>query len=184
MRKLKITELKRLSPAEFKAAKKIPLIVVLDNVRSLHNVGSVFRTADAFLVEAIYLCGITAAPPHVEIHKTALGAEDSVAWKYFEKTPDALEELKRQNYHIAAIEQAENSISLEKLTLADGKYAVIFGNEVRGVEQEVMDRCDSCIEIPQFGVKHSLNISVAAGMIIWEVFKQKQAVRNDEKNIF
>jgi tRNA G18 (ribose-2'-O)-methylase SpoU len=172
MRKLKITELKRLSPAEFKAAKKIPLVVVLDNVRSLHNVGAVFRTADAFLVEAVYLCGITAVPPHVEIHKTALGAEDSVAWKYLKKTLDAIEELKRQNCHIAAVEQAENSIPLEKLTLANGKYAVIFGNEVKGVDQEVLNRCDSCIEIPQFGVKHSLNVSVTAGIVIWEIFKR------------
>ena len=172
MRKLKITELNRLSPAEFKSAKKIPLIVVLDNVRSLHNVGSVFRTSDAFLVEAVYLCGITAVPPHVEIHKTALGAEDSVAWKYFEKTLDAVEELKRQNYHVAAVEQAENSVSLEKFTPANGKYAVIFGNEVKGVDQEIMNRCDSCIEIPQFGVKHSLNVSVTAGIIIWEIFKK------------
>lgn len=172
MRKLKITELKRLSPAEFKAAKKIPLVVVLDNVRSLHNVGAVFRTADAFLVEAVYLCGITAVPPHVEIHKTALGAEDSVAWKYFEKTLDAIEELKRQNCHIAAVEQAENSIPLEKLTTANGKYVVIFGNEVKGVDQEVLNRCDSCIEIPQFGVKHSLNVSVTAGIVIWEIFKR------------
>ncbi|MDR1632205.1 MAG: RNA methyltransferase [Dysgonamonadaceae bacterium] len=171
MRKLKITELKRLSPSEFKETKKIPLVVVLDNVRSLHNVGSVFRTCDAFLVEAVYLCGITATPPHVEIHKTALGAEDSVAWKYFEKTLDAVEELKQQNYHIAAIEQAENSVYLEKLTLTGGKYAVIFGNEVKGIDQEVMNRCDSCIEIPQFGTKHSLNVSVAAGIIIWEIFK-------------
>ncbi|MDR2622682.1 MAG: RNA methyltransferase [Dysgonamonadaceae bacterium] len=172
MRKLKITELKRLSQAEFKQAKKIPLIIILDNVRSLHNVGSVFRTSDAFLVEAVYLCGITATPPHSEIHKTALGAEDSVHWKYFEKTLDAVDELKRQNYHIAAVEQAENSIALDKLTLKTEKYAVIFGNEVKGIDQEVMNRCDSCIEIPQFGTKHSLNVSVTAGIVIWEIFKK------------
>jgi tRNA G18 (ribose-2'-O)-methylase SpoU len=171
MRKLKIAELKRLTQAEFKQARKIPLIVVLDNVRSLHNVGSVFRTSDAFLVESVYLCGITATPPHAEIHKTALGAEDSVAWKYFEKTSDAIDELKRQNYHIAAVEQAENSISLEKFTPKDEKYAVIFGNEVKGIDQEVMNRCDSCIEIPQFGTKHSLNVSVTAGIVIWEIFR-------------
>jgi tRNA G18 (ribose-2'-O)-methylase SpoU len=170
MRKLKITEIKRLSQAEFKQAKKIPLVVVLDNVRSLHNVGSVFRTSDAFLVEAVYLCGITATPPHAEIHKTALGAENSVAWRYFEKTSDAVEELKRQNYRLAAVEQAENSISLEKLTLEAGKYAVIFGNEVKGIDQEVMNRCDFCIEIPQFGTKHSLNVSVAAGIVIWKIY--------------
>ena len=173
MRKLKITELKRLSQTEFKQAKKIPLIVVLDNVRSLHNVGSVFRTSDAFLVKAIYLCGITATPPHAEIHKTALGAEDSVDWKYFEKTLDAVEELKKQNYHIVAIEQAENSISLEKFTLENKKCALIFGNEVKGIDQEVMNRCDSCIEIPQFGTKHSLNVSVAVGIVIWEISRPK-----------
>lgn len=184
MRKLKITELKRLSPAEFKEAAKIPLVVVLDNLRSLHNVGSIFRTSDAFLVEAVYLCGITAVPPHVEIHKTALGAEDSVAWKYFEKTLDAVQELKQQNYRIAAIEQAENSVSPEKLTLTSGKYAVIFGNEVKGVDQEVMNRCDSCIEIPQFGVKHSLNVSVAAGIIIREIFKQCSHLNYPQKQIF
>ena len=176
MRKLKITELNRLSKTEFKQAKKIPLIIVLDNVRSLHNVGAVFRTSDAFRVEAVYLCGITATPPHAEIHKTALGAEDSVDWKYFEKTLDAIEELKRQNYHIAAIEQAENSISLEKLILKTGKYAVIFGNEVKGIDQEVMSCCDSCIEIPQFGTKHSLNVSVTAGIVVWEFLKKSTQV--------
>jgi tRNA G18 (ribose-2'-O)-methylase SpoU len=172
MRKLKITELKRLSQVEFKQVKKIPMVVVLDNVRSLHNVGSVFRTSDAFLVKAVYLCGITATPPHAEIHKTALGAEDSVTWKYFEKTLDAIEELKRHNYHITAIEQAENSISLEKFTLKAEKYAIILGNEVKGIDQEVMNRCDSCIEILQFGTKHSLNVSVTAGIVIWEMFKK------------
>jgi tRNA G18 (ribose-2'-O)-methylase SpoU len=173
MKKLNITELPRLTPEEFKEAKKIPLTVVLDNVRSLHNVGSVFRASDAFLVEAVYLCGITATPPHAEIHKTALGAEDSVAWKYFENTADAVEELKRNNYRIAAVEQAENSVSLENLALTNEKYAAVFGNEVRGVDQQVMDRCDFCIEIPQFGVKHSLNISVAAGIVIWEFFNKR-----------
>jgi tRNA G18 (ribose-2'-O)-methylase SpoU len=172
MRKLKITELNRLSREDFKKTKKIPLVVVLDNVRSQHNVGSVFRTSDAFLVEAVYLCGITATPPHAEIHKTALGAEDSVDWKYFEKTLDAVEELKQKSYHIAAIEQAENSIPLEKFLLEnDKKYAVIFGNEVKGIDQEVMNQCDSCLEIPQFGTKHSLNVSVTAGIVIWEIAK-------------
>jgi len=170
MRKLKVTELKRLNQTEFKQAKKIPLVIVLDNVRSLHNVGSVFRTSDAFLVEAIYLCGITATPPHAEIHKTALGAEDSVNWKYFEKTLDAIEELKEQQYHIVAVEQAENSISLESFMPENEKYAIIFGNEVKGIDQEVMNRCDSCIEIPQFGTKHSLNVSVAAGIVIWKFY--------------
>jgi tRNA G18 (ribose-2'-O)-methylase SpoU len=173
MRKLKITELNRLSREDFKKTEKIPLVVVLDNVRSLHNVGSVFRTSDAFLVEAVYLCGITATPPQAEIHKTALGAEDSVDWKYFGNTLDAVEELKQKGYHIAAIEQAENSISLEKLHLEkDKKYAIILGNEVHGVEQEVMNQCDSCLEIPQFGTKHSLNVSVTAGIVIWEIAKK------------
>jgi tRNA G18 (ribose-2'-O)-methylase SpoU len=171
MRKLKITELNRLSKEDFKQSKKIPLVVVLDNVRSLHNVGSVFRTSDAFLVEAVYLCGITATPPHAEIHKTALGAEDSVDWKYFENTLDAIRELKDKTYHIVAVEQAENSISLENFQAGEGKYAIVFGNEVKGIDQEVMNQCDSCIEIPQFGTKHSLNVSVTAGIVIWEVAK-------------
>jgi tRNA G18 (ribose-2'-O)-methylase SpoU len=172
MRKLKITELKRLSREDFKKAKKIPLIVVLDNVRSLHNVGSVFRTADAFVMEAVYLCGITATPPHAEIHKTALGAENTVAWKHFPHTSDAILELKQNGYHIAAIEQAENSILLDSLQLDHAKYAVILGNEVHGVDQKVMDLCDSCIEIPQFGTKHSLNVSVTAGIILWNFFER------------
>jgi len=171
MRKLKITELKRLSPEDFKQTEKTPLIVVLDNVRSLHNVGSVFRTADAFLIEAIYLCGITATPPHVEIHKTALGAENTVEWQYFENTLDAVHQLKQNNYRILAVEQAENSIPVDKFSVENHRYAVIFGNEVRGIDQTVMDYCDACIEIPQFGTKHSLNVSVAAGIVIWEIFK-------------
>jgi len=171
MRKLKITELKRLSPEDFKQTEKIPVIIVLDNVRSLHNVGSVFRTSDAFLIEAIYLCGITASPPHPEIHKTALGAENTVEWQYFENTLDAVQLLKQKDYRILAVEQAENSIPLEKFRLENNRYAVIFGNEVKGIEQEVMDICDACIEIPQFGTKHSLNVSVAAGIVIWEIFK-------------
>lgn len=172
MRKLKITELNRLSQEEFKQTRKIPLIVVLDNVRSLHNVGSVFRTSDAFLVEAVYLCGITATPPHAEIHKTALGAEYTVDWKYFENTLDAVAELKQSGYHVAAIEQAENSRMLDNLDIPKGKYAIVLGNEVKGVEQTVMDVCDSCIEIPQFGTKHSLNVSVTSGIVIWEFFKR------------
>lgn len=172
MRKLKITELNRISPEEFKETKKTPLVVVLDNVRSLHNVGSVFRTSDAFLVEAVYLCGITATPPHAEIHKTALGAENTVEWKYFENTLDAVNELISKGYHLAAVEQAENSIMLDELSLSEDKYAVILGNEVKGVNQEVMNLCHSCIEIPQFGTKHSLNVSVTSGIIIWEFFKR------------
>jgi len=169
MRKLKITELNRLTTEEFKSHKKIPLIVVLDNVRSLHNVGSVFRTSDAFLVEAVYLCGITSVPPQAEIHKSALGAENSVEWKYYEDTLQAVNELKNTGYKILAIEQAEGSIMLEDLKLnSSGKFAVIFGNEVKGVQQAVVDASDSCIEIPQYGTKHSLNVSVTAGIIIWE----------------
>ena len=171
MRKLKITELKRLSPDDFKQTKKIPVTVVLDNVRSLHNVGSVFRTSDAFLIEAIYLCGITATPPHAEIHKTALGAENTVEWQYFEHTLDAVLQLKQNNYRILAVEQAENSIPLDKFRWENQPYAVILGNEVKGIDQAVMDCCDACIEIPQFGTKHSLNVSVAAGITIWEIFR-------------
>jgi len=170
MRKLKITELKRLSPEEFKKTAKIPVTIVLDNVRSLHNVGSVFRTSDAFLIEAIYLCGITATPPHAEIHKTALGAENTVEWQYFENTLDAVRQLKQKSYQILAVEQAENSISIDKFKIENQPYAIIFGNEVKGIDQSVMDCCDACIEIPQFGTKHSLNISVAAGIVIWEIF--------------
>ena len=174
MRKLKITEMQRLQPEEFKNIQKIPLVVVLDNVRSLHNVGSVFRTSDAFLVESVYLCGITAVPPHPEIHKTALGAENTVDWKYVEKTLEAVKQLKQEGYQVVAIEQAENSLSLAHLQLENNKYAIILGNEVHGVAQEVMDECDFCIEIPQFGTKHSLNVSVTAGILIWEIFKQLQ----------
>ena len=171
MRKLKITELKRLSSEDFKQTEKLPVTVVLDNVRSLHNVGSVFRTADAFLIEAIYLCGITATPPHAEIHKTALGAENTVEWQYFEHTLDAVRQLKQKSYRILAVEQAENSISLNHLQLENQRYAFILGNEVKGIDQAVMDYCDACIEIPQFGTKHSLNVSVAAGIVIWEIFR-------------
>jgi tRNA G18 (ribose-2'-O)-methylase SpoU len=168
MRKLKITELNRLSPEDFKKATKMPLIVVLDNVRSLHNVGSIFRTSDAFLVETVYLCGITATPPHAEIHKTALGAENTVDWKYFKNTVDAVNELKGKGYRILAVEQAENSIRLNNYGFENNKQAIIFGNEVKGVDREVMNLCDACIEIPQFGTKHSLNVSVAAGIVLWK----------------
>lgn len=172
MRKLKITELNRISVDEFKQTEKISLIVVLDNIRSLNNIGSVFRTSDAFLVEAIYLCGITATPPNVEIHKTALGAEDSVSWKYYEETTQAVTDLKSNGYIVSAIEQVENSISLEDIKPDKSKkYAVVLGNEVKGVQQLVVDICDNSIEIPQFGTKHSLNISVTAGIVIWDFFK-------------
>ena len=173
MRKLKITELNRLTPEAFKESRKIPLVVVLDHVRSLNNVGSVFRTSDAFRVEAIYLCGITACPPHAEIHKTALGAEETVDWKYFNDTLEAVENLRQMGYTICAIEQAEGSVMLDKLLLdKTKKYAVILGNEVKGVQQTVVDKCDMCIEIPQYGTKHSLNVSVTAGIVIWDFFKQ------------
>lgn len=163
----------RLTAEEFKEEKKTPLVVVLDNVRSLHNVGSVFRTADAFLVEAVYLCGLTSTPLHAEIHKTALGAENTVDWKHFEDTHVALENLKAQGYTVFAIEQAEGSTKLPDLKLDHKKkYAVVLGNEVKGVQQSVVDACDGCIEIPQFGTKHSLNVSVTGGIIIWEFFKK------------
>lgn len=173
MRKLKITEMNRLTPEAFKESKKIPLIVVLDHVRSLNNVGSVFRTSDAFRVEAIYLCGITACPPHAEIHKTALGAEETVDWYYFNDTPEAVDKLKQDGYIVCAVEQAEGSVMLDKLVLESTKrYAIIMGNEVKGVQQRVVDNCDLCVEIPQYGTKHSLNVSVTTGIVIWDFFKQ------------
>jgi tRNA G18 (ribose-2'-O)-methylase SpoU len=171
-RKLHITELERLSQQEFQSAVKTPLVIVLDNVRSLHNVGSVFRSSDAFLAEAVYLCGITSVPPHPEIHKTALGAEDSVEWRYFEDTITAVDDLKAKGYVVYAVEQAEGSIPLNYLRRGDAdRIAVVLGHEVKGVQQAVIDRCDGCIEIPQFGTKHSLNVSVAGGIVIWELFK-------------
>ncbi|HMM02575.1 MULTISPECIES: RNA methyltransferase [unclassified Dysgonomonas] len=173
MRVKKITELDRISIDEFKDAEKTPLIIILDNVRSLNNIGSVFRTSDAFLIESVFLCGITACPPNAEIHKTALGAENSLDWIYYEQTEDAVRELKNRGFTICAIEQAERSIMLDELVLdKTKKYAVILGNEVKGVRQEVVDLCDCCVEIPQYGTKHSLNVSVAAGIVIWEFFKQ------------
>lgn len=173
MRKLKNSELGRLNISEFKKADKIPLIVVLDNIRSLNNIGSVFRTCDAFLVEKIYLCGITAQPPHKEIHKTALGATESVAWEYVDNTLELIERLRAQNIKTIAIEQVEKSTMLQEFAIEDDqKYAIIFGNEVKGVLQEVVSVTDYCIEIPQFGTKHSLNISVSAGVVLWDLFKK------------
>ena len=167
----------RLTVDEFKQEEKTPLVVVLDNVRSLNNVGSVFRTADAFLLESIYLCGITSTPPHPEIHKTALGAEDAVDWKYFENTEEALTVLKTKKYIVFAIEQAKGSISLQDLALEKGRgYAIILGNEVKGVQQKIVDMCDNCIEIPQYGTKHSLNVSVSGGIVIWDFFKKLKAL--------
>ena len=203
MRKLKITEMGRMNAEEFKASEKMPLIVVLDDVRSMYNVGSVFRTADAFRVEAIYLCGITAQPPHPEIHKTALGAEDTVAWLYFPTALDAVHALKQQGYTVYSIEQCEGSTPLQTLQtlpspslqggggisanentneqsnyslpagrVRGGSFALILGNEVKGVHQEVVDASDGCIEIPQYGTKHSLNVSTTAGIVIWEFAKR------------
>ncbi|MCI6802018.1 MAG: RNA methyltransferase [Prevotellaceae bacterium] len=203
MRKLKITEMGRMNAEEFKASEKMPLIVVLDDVRSMYNVGSVFRTADAFRVEAIYLCGITAQPPHPEIHKTALGAEDTVAWQYFPTALDAVHALKQQGYTVYSIEQCEGSTPLQTLQtlpspslqggggisanentneqsnyslpagrVRGGSFALILGNEVKGVHQEVVDASDGCIEIPQYGTKHSLNVSTTAGIVIWEFAKR------------
>ncbi|WP_455075045.1 TrmH family RNA methyltransferase [Prevotella fusca] len=212
MRKLRTIEMNRLSLEEFKEADKLPLIVVLDDVRSLYNVGSVFRSADAFRVEAVYLCGITATPPNAEIHKTALGGEDSVDWRYFERTEDAIEELHRQGVFVYSVEQVEGSTKLQELNTSvhDGlnvnynqhslnthhpphntssspithhpthhqhpspitHYAIVMGNEVKGVKQSVVDMSDGCLEIPQFGTKHSLNVSVTTGIVIWEFARQ------------
>jgi len=174
MRKLLNEELDRLSVKAFKKVEKTPFMLVMDNVRSLHNIGSLFRTADAFRLEGIYLCGITATPPHREIHKTALGATESVQWEYREKTTDAISELKEKGYLILSVEQAEGAVLLDQVQLSDKqKYALVFGHEIRGVDQDVVDMSDQCIEIPQYGTKHSLNISVAAGIVIWELFRRR-----------
>lgn len=172
MRKLSMKELNRKSVEEFKMSEKMPVIAVLENVRSAYNVGSVFRTADAFLVEAVYLCGYTAFPPHKEIRKTALGADESVHWKHFKKIDEAISELKEMGYKIFSVEQAEKSFKLQELNFnIDEKIAVVFGNEVTGVEQTTIAQCVGCIEIPQLGMKHSLNISVAAGIVLWELVR-------------
>jgi len=174
MRKLLNDELDRLSIEAFKQVEKTPFMLVMDNVRSLHNIGSLFRTADAFRLEGIYLCGITATPPHREIHKTALGATESVRWEYRKETTDAISELKDQGYIILSVEQAKGAVLLDKVQLSDNKkYALVFGHEIRGVDQDVVDMSDQCIEIPQYGTKHSLNISVAAGIVIWELFRRR-----------
>lgn len=173
MRKLRTIEMNRLSIEEFREAPKLPLVVVLDNVRSLYNIGSIFRSCDAFRVKSVYLCGITATPPNAEIHKTALGGEDSVEWKYFEKTEDVIQQLRQEDYFIYSIEQVENSTRLQNLSLdATKTYAIVFGNEVKGVSQNVVDLSNDCLEIPQFGTKHSLNVSIAAGIVIWEFARQ------------
>ena len=173
MRKLKNSELERLTTEEFKEVEKTPIIVILDNIRSLNNIGSVFRTSDAFLVEKIYLCGITAKPPHRDIHKTALGSTESVAWEYVEDTLGLVQKLKSEGIKIASIEQAEDSIALQDFfPKKDKKIAIILGNEVKGVRQEVVSTSDYCIEIPQFGTKHSLNISVSYGVVLWDLFNK------------
>lgn len=176
MKKLTMLEMGRMNADEFKSAVKMPLIIILDNVRSLNNIGSVFRTSDAFRVEAIYLCGISATPPSPEIHKTALGAEDSVDWKYFEDTHEAVRSLQEQGYQVMAIEQCQGSTMLNEWQPDFGSetitgYAIVMGNEVKGVQQSVVDMCDGCIEIPQYGTKHSLNVSVTTGLVIWDFFK-------------
>jgi len=170
MRKLLNSELERKTPEQFRRSEKSPFVIVLDNVRSQSNVGSIFRTSDAFLVEAVYLCGITAQPPHREIQKTALGATESVSWRYFPNTVEAIHELKKEAYKIIGIEQAEGSVQLQNTELVAGeKYALVFGHEINGVDQAVLDLCDECVEIPQFGTKHSFNIAISVGIVLWEM---------------
>jgi 23S rRNA (guanosine2251-2'-O)-methyltransferase len=174
MRKLSMAELGRKSIDEFRGSAKFSIIVVLENIRSAYNVGSVFRTSDAFLIEAIYIIGYSAKPPHKEIKKTALGAEETVLWKYFKTTKEAIEELKNEQYKVYAVEQAKDSYKLQTVSFKqEEKIAVIFGNEVTGVEQTTIDNCDGCIEIPQLGMKHSLNIATAAGVVLWELIRTK-----------
>lgn len=173
MRKLRTHELGRISTDEYQSKDKNPVVVVLDNIRSCNNIGSFFRTGDALLIEAIHLCGITATPPNKEIHKTALDAEKSVAWKYFENTEDSLKELKEEGYGIYAIEQVEKSIDLPDFKPSKKeKIALVFGNEVKGVQQKIVDLCDGAIEIPQFGTKHSFNVSVSGGIVLWDIFSK------------
>lgn len=175
MRKLLNSELDRKSVDDFKEATKTPLIIVLDDIRSLHNIGSVFRTSDAFLVEKIYLCGITATPPNKEIHKTALGATETVAWEYAKDVLEIIEQLKSENVSVFAIEQVENAVFLNDFKIEKNtKYALVFGNEVYGVSQKAIEICDGTIEIPQLGTKHSLNISVSAGIVVWDLFQKIQ----------
>ena len=173
MRKLRNEELERLDVTAFKTAEKNPLILILDNIRSLNNIGSVFRTADAFLIERIYLCGITATPPHKDIRKTALGATDSVSWEYRKDTLQLVNELKNEGYRVVAVEQAENAKLLHQFSVMDKvKYALVFGNEVKGVSQEVVSASDQVLEIPQYGTKHSLNIAVSVGIVIWDLLSK------------
>jgi tRNA G18 (ribose-2'-O)-methylase SpoU len=169
--KLSMNDLGRMSSEEFKLAPKQPVVIILDNIRSLNNVGSAFRTADAFLIESIYLCGVTGTPPNKEIEKTALGSTNTVAWKYFKTTEDAIAELKEKNYLIASVEQVKNSVMLNQFSKPQKPTAFVFGNEVYGVEQSIIDKSDVCIEIPQFGSKHSFNVSVPIGIVLWEMLK-------------
>lgn len=179
MRKLKNEELNRLTVKQFKESEKIPLLVILDNIRSLNNIGSVFRTSDAFLVEKIYLCGITATPPHKDIHKTALGSTESVEWEYLHNASEAVKKAKSEGYTVYAIEQADERTWLGDINVKPGqKVAIVFGHEVKGVSDEVISLVDGCIEIPQYGTKHSLNISVSAGIVIWEFFKKMQKAKS------
>ncbi|WP_203296202.1 RNA methyltransferase [Luteirhabdus pelagi] len=172
-RKLKNSELDRLTPEEFKETKKTPLIIILDNIRSLNNIGSVFRTADAFAIKKIYLCGITAKPPHKDIQKTALGATESVEWEYVENVTEVVKKLQGEGVFVTAIEQAEGAISLDDFSLQpEMTYALVFGNEVKGVQQEVVSASDTVLEIPQYGTKHSLNISVSVGVVVWDFFSK------------
>jgi 23S rRNA (guanosine2251-2'-O)-methyltransferase len=178
MRKLTMQELGRKSVEEFHESKKMPIVVVLENIRSAYNVGSVFRTGDAFLIEAIYITGYSAKPPHKEIKKTALGAEETVTWKHFPSAIEAIEELKNNGYKVLAVEQVENSLKLHELNWeAQTRIAVVFGNEVCGVEQTTIAMCDGSVEIPQFGMKHSLNIATAAGVVLWELVRKRLTVK-------
>ena len=178
MRKLKNIELNRLSIDQYRTSEKIPLIVILDNVRSLNNIGSVFRTCDGFGIGRLILCGISTPPPHRDIYKTALGAEEAVDWEYFAETMDAVRKIKDEGYYIAAVEQVENSMLLDKfIPPAKMPLALVFGHEIKGVQQEIVDVCDACIEIPQYGTKHSFNISVSAGIVLWEISRKMAAFR-------
>ncbi len=170
-KKLSLKELNRIDLVQFHKKKKTPIVIVLDNIRSMSNIGSVFRTSDAFLIEEIHLCGITSCPPNKEIHKTALGATESVKWRYFENTMDSINSLKKENYQVISVEQAKNSVKLNEFSVINSqKTAFVFGNEVKGVQQEIIDQSDFCLEIPQYGTKHSLNISISAGIVIWHAF--------------
>lgn len=173
MKKIPNAELGRPSADEYAGMRKIPVVIVLDNIRSVNNIGSFFRTCDAFAAESLCLCGITATPPHKEIHKTALGAELTVSWRYYERTIDAVNRLRADGYEILAVEQVEGAVMLDRVVVCPGrKYALVFGNEVHGVDQQVVDRCDGAIEIPQLGTKHSLNVAVSGGVVLWEFFRR------------